>query len=139
MGVPIPTGFKTEDGEWTEETKDRFFGAKNMENLTKWADGQRQQYGDEESEKGKALREKYSSSEDLEVFIKQMFVKKWDTLLNKAAKCPRVFFDMTIGGEKAGRIIMTFGETWCQRQRRTSGLYAQARKALGTRIVLSIE
>jgi len=95
------------DGEWTEEAKDRFFGAKNMENLNKWADGQRQQYGDEESEKGKVLREKYSSSEDLEVSIKQMFVKKWDALLNKAAKCPRVFFDMTIGEEKAGRIIMT--------------------------------
>merc|ERR1719198_1283399 len=35
-----------------------------------------------------------------------MFQKKWDALLGKAAKCPRVFFDIQIGEEKAGRIIM---------------------------------
>merc|ERR1712100_45204 len=29
-----------------------------------------------------------------------------DGQLNKAAKCPRVFFDITLDGEKAGRIVM---------------------------------
>merc|ERR1711862_886919 len=29
-----------------------------------------------------------------------------DALLGKAAKCPRVFFDIKIGGENAGRVIM---------------------------------
>ena len=28
---PIPTGFKTEGGEWSDEAKERFFGAKNEE------------------------------------------------------------------------------------------------------------
>merc|ERR1712100_561656 len=38
--------------------------------------------------------------------IKEMFQKKWDTLLGKAAKCPRCYFDITLDGEKTGRIIM---------------------------------
>merc|ERR1712045_102647 len=29
-----------------------------------------------------------------------MFQKKWDTLIGKAASCPRVFFDIKIDGEK---------------------------------------
>jgi len=106
MALPIPAGFKTEDGEWTDEAKSRFFGAKNEEALTKWADGQRATYKDAESEKGKALKEKHATEEDLEKSIKDMFQKKWDTLLGKAAKCPRCFFDMTMDGEKAGRIVM---------------------------------
>jgi len=106
MSIPTPAGFKNEAGEWTAEAKDRFFGAKNEEALTKWADGQRAQYKDQESEKGKALREKHATEEDLEASIKEMFQKKWDGLLGKAAKCPRVYFDITLDGEKAGRIIM---------------------------------
>jgi len=106
MALPMPAGFKTEDGEWTDEAKSRFFGAKNEEALTKWADGQRATYKDAESEKGKALKEKHATEEDLEKSIKDMFQKKWDTLLGKAAKCPRCFFDMTMDGEKAGRIVM---------------------------------
>lgn len=35
-----------------------------------------------------------------------MFEKKYDALLGKAAKKPRVFFDITIGDEAAGRIVM---------------------------------
>jgi len=106
MALPIPAGFKTEDGEWTDEAKSRFFGAKNEEALNKWADGQRATYKDDESEKGKALKEKHTTEDDLEKSIKDMFQKKWDTLLGKAAKCPRCYFDMTMDGEKAGRIIM---------------------------------
>lgn len=30
-----------------------------------------------------------------------MYQKKWDTLLGKAAKCPRCFFDIELDGEKA--------------------------------------
>merc|ERR1712014_123737 len=29
-----------------------------------------------------------------------------DALLGKAAKCPRVYFDITLDGEKAGRVVM---------------------------------
>merc|ERR1719335_2157401 len=35
-----------------------------------------------------------------------MFQKKWDVLIGKAAKSPRVYFDITLDGEKAGRIVM---------------------------------
>jgi len=103
--VPLPAGFQGEDGEWTTEAKDRFFGAKNEEALTKWADGQRSLYK-EDSEKGKALKEKYATDADLEVFINGMFKKKWDALCGKAAKCHRVYFDISLGDESAGRIVM---------------------------------
>jgi len=106
MALPTPKGFKTEDGEWTSEAKNRFFGEKNQAALDKWADGQRAIYKDQESDKGKALREKYPTEAELEASFKEMFQKKWDALLGKAAKCPRVFFDITLDGEKAGRIIM---------------------------------
>lgn len=102
----MPAGFKTEDGAWTTEAKDRFFGAKNEEALNKWADGQRALYKDADSDKGKALKEKYATEADLENFIKEMFQKKWDTLLGKAAKSSRCYFDITLDGEKAGRIVM---------------------------------
>jgi cyclophilin family peptidyl-prolyl cis-trans isomerase len=102
----IPAGFKDEKGEWTEEAKARFFGAKNEEALKAWADGQRKEYKDEASEKGKALREKHAAEADLEASIAEMYKKKWDTLLGKAAKCPRVYFDIKIGDENAGRIEM---------------------------------
>jgi len=103
--IPCPEGFKGEDGTWTAEAKDRFFGAKNEEALNKWADGQRALYK-EDSEKGKALKEKYAAEADLEAFITGMFQKKWDTLCGKAAKSHRVFFDITLDGEATGRIIM---------------------------------
>lgn len=106
MALPTPSGFKTEDGEWTAEAKDRFFGAKNEEAMSKWAETQRAEYKDQESEKGKTLREKYPSEEELEAYIKEVYQSKWDVLIEKAAKCPRVFFDIKIGGESAGRIVM---------------------------------
>merc|ERR1719386_581449 len=106
MAMAMAPGFKTEGGEWTEEAKDRFFGAKNAEACAKWADGQRAAYKDPESEKGKALKEKYATEADLEISIKEMYTKKWDTLLGKAALCTRVYFDITLDGESAGRIIM---------------------------------
>merc|ERR1712107_498703 len=66
----------------------------------------REQYKDQESEKGKGLREKYATEEELEAYIKEMYQKKWDALVGKAAKSPRVYFDIKIGGEDSGRIIM---------------------------------
>jgi len=105
MSMPIPQGFKAEDGSWTAEARDRFFGEKNQAALDKWADGQRATYK-EDSEKGKALKEKYATEAELEASITAMFEKKWDTLLGKAAKCPRVYFDMQIGDEATGRIVM---------------------------------
>mmetsp|Transcript_65342 Transcript_65342/g.156210 ORF Transcript_65342/g.156210 Transcript_65342/m.156210 type:complete len:255 (+) Transcript_65342:100-864(+) len=101
----VPTGFKTEAGEWSEEAKQRFFGAKNEDAMKAWADKQRGLYK-EDSDKGKELKEKYPSEDDLEKYIKEMYQKKWDALIGKAAKCPRVYFDITIGEEKAGRVIM---------------------------------
>jgi len=105
--LQMPKGFKDESDQWTQEAKDRFFGAKNNEALEKWANEQRKNYKDEGSDKGKALREKHAKEEDLEASIKEMFQKKWDTLVGKAAKCPRVYFDITIGDEDAGRVVMT--------------------------------
>ncbi|CAK0846231.1 unnamed protein product [Prorocentrum cordatum] len=102
----IPQGFKDEKGEWTEAAKARFFGTKNEEALKTWADGQRKEYKDEGSEKGKALREKYATEADLDAYILSVYQKKWDALLGKAAKCPRVYFDIKIGDEDAGRIVM---------------------------------
>merc|ERR1719203_71322 len=102
----LAPGFKTEEGEWTDEAKTRFFGEKNEEAMKKWADDQRATYKDAESEKGKALKEKYATEEDLETYIKDMFKKKWDTLCGKAAKCARCYFDITLDGEAAGRIVM---------------------------------
>jgi len=103
--MPYAPGFQ-EAGMWTDMAKDRFFGAKNQEALDKWADGQRAAYGDTTAKKHAELHEKYPTETELEDSIKAMFEKKWGDLLGKAAKCPRVYFDMTIGGEKAGRIVM---------------------------------
>jgi len=98
-------GFKAEDGAWTDEAK-KLWSAKNEESLTTWSDGQRKEYKDEESEKGKALREKYATEEDLEAFLKEMYTKKFDQALNIRAAKPRVYFDITIGDEDAGRVVM---------------------------------
>ncbi|CAE7208501.1 unnamed protein product [Symbiodinium natans] len=55
----------------------------------------------------------WSALEQLEVYssqftekLRDMYQKKWDTLIGKAAKCPRTYFDIELGGEKAGRIVM---------------------------------
>mmetsp|Transcript_60447 Transcript_60447/g.161552 ORF Transcript_60447/g.161552 Transcript_60447/m.161552 type:complete len:279 (-) Transcript_60447:158-994(-) len=102
----IPSGFLDTEGKWTEEAKTRFFGAKNDEALKTWAEGQRKEYKDEASEKGKGLRDKYATEADLEEYILGVYQKKWDALCGKAAKCPRVYFDIKIGDENAGRIAM---------------------------------
>lgn len=99
MALAIPAGFKTEDGQWTEEAKSRFFGAKNEEAMKKWADGQRELYKH-------TGHEKYATADDLEKSITEMYQKKWDALVGKAAKCPRCYFDITLDGEKTGRIVM---------------------------------
>jgi len=104
--MPTPTGFKTEEGEWTEEAKTRFFGEKNTQAMKSWEEKQRKEYKDDASEKGKELREKYASEADFDKYIKEMYQKKWDALLGKAAACPRCYFDIEIGGEKAGRVVM---------------------------------
>jgi len=104
--MPVPPGFQGEDGEWTAEAKDRYFGASNEAAMQKWADGQRATYKDAESEKGKALKEKHPTEDDLEQMIKGMYKKKWDALLGKAAKSPRVYFDIKIGDAAVGRIVM---------------------------------
>merc|ERR1719230_12603 len=35
-----------------------------------------------------------------------MYQKQWDKLIGKAAMCPRCYFDITIGDEAVGRIVM---------------------------------
>jgi|EP00670_Eutreptiella_braarudii_P006193 cyclophilin family peptidyl-prolyl cis-trans isomerase len=109
MSSHIPAGFKTDDNKWSEAAKSRFFGAKNQEALDKWANGQRALYKNmEDKEKGDKLREKYATEADLEKSIEEMFAKKYEALLGKAAKRPRVFFDISIGGDKdaGGRVVM---------------------------------
>jgi len=106
MSMPIPAGFQTADGEWTEEAKDRFFGAKNAENVEKWCDKRRGQWKDQESAEGKDLREKFPTEAELEASHKAQYQKHWDSLVGKAAKCPRVFFQIKIGDKDAGKIVM---------------------------------
>eukprot|EP00929_Paragymnodinium_shiwhaense_P017244 TRINITY_DN1262_c0_g1_i1.p2 TRINITY_DN1262_c0_g1~~TRINITY_DN1262_c0_g1_i1.p2 ORF type:complete len:255 (+),score=112.04 TRINITY_DN1262_c0_g1_i1:93-857(+) len=101
----LAAGFKTEDGAWTDEAK-KLWSDKNEESLKSWSDGQRAEYKNEESEKGKALKEKYATEADLETFLKDMYTKKFDQALNIRAAKPRVFFDLMIGDEDAGRVVM---------------------------------
>jgi peptidyl-prolyl isomerase F (cyclophilin D) len=107
MEIPFPAGFKTDD-QWSEAAKTRFFGAKNLESLDKWAEGQRATWKDKESDKGKKLNEKYATEEELEKSITEMYSKKIDGLVGKAAKCHRVYFDISLDGDKeaGGRIVM---------------------------------
>merc|ERR1712151_896828 len=85
---------------------DRFFGAKNAESVEKWVTKRRQDWKDEESKAGKELREKCANEEEMEASIKAQYQKSWDSLCGKAAKCPRVYFRITLDGEDAGRIVM---------------------------------
>merc|ERR1712050_154922 len=43
---------------------------------------------------------------EMEASITAQYQKHYDSLIGKAAKCPRVFFKITIGGEDAGKIVM---------------------------------
>jgi len=106
MSMPIAPGFKSEDGEWTKEAKDRFFGEKNKESMEKWATDRRDTWKNKDSDKGKALNEKFPTEEELEASIKAQYDKHLDALCGKAAKCPRCYFDITLDGEKTGRIVM---------------------------------
>ncbi|CAK0824567.1 unnamed protein product [Prorocentrum cordatum] len=102
----IPEGFQDDKGEWTEEATDRFVGAKNEAVLKAWADERRNAYNDESSEKGQALREKYTTEDELDAHILEVQKRKRDDLIGPNVKCPRVFFDMKMDDEDAGRIIM---------------------------------
>lgn len=104
--IHVPSGFKEESGAWTQTAIDRFFGPGNQVAVDKWAEGQRAAYKDSASAKHATLKEKYATEEDLEASIREMFDKKIGVLVSKAASCPRVFFDITLDGEDAGRIIM---------------------------------
>jgi len=106
MEMPLPPGFKTSEGEWTEEAKGRFFGAKNAASVDAWATKRRATWKDDESKEGKELKEKFPTEEEMEATITAQYQKSWDTLCGKAAKCPRCYFKITLDGEDAGRIIM---------------------------------
>lgn len=103
--MPCAAGFKDADGEWTAEAK-ALWSDKNEESLKKWSDEQRALYKDEEAEKGKALREKHAAEADLEEFLSGMYKKKFDQALGVRASKPRCFFDMQIGDDGAGRVVM---------------------------------
>jgi len=103
MALTLPPGFKDGD-EWTAEAK-KLWSSKNEESLQKWSNDQRELYkGD--GDKSKALKEKYATEDDLEKFIADMYKKKVDQALMIRASKNRVFFDVEIGGEAAGRIVM---------------------------------
>lgn len=106
MSMPIPPGFKDADGQWTEEAKSRYFGAKNAESIEKWATKRRDNWKDSESKEGKELKEKFPTEDDLEASIKAQYQKSWDQLCGKAAKCPRVYFKLKMGDDDAGKIVM---------------------------------
>lgn len=101
----VAAGFKTEEGEWTEEAK-ALWSTKNEESLQKWSADQRALYKDEESDKGKALKEKYATEEDLEKFLSDMYKKKVDQALSIRAAKPRVYFNIKIGDDDAGKVVM---------------------------------
>merc|ERR1719247_2016167 len=103
--MTIAAGFKTPEGEWTSEAK-ALWSAKNEESLQKWSKDQREIYKDAESEKGKALKAKYETAEDLEKFIAEMYKRKVDQAIAIRASKPHVFFEMKIGDESAGKIFM---------------------------------
>jgi len=103
--MALAAGFKNAEGEWTAEAK-ALWSDKNEESLKKWSDEQRALYKDEEAEKGKALREKYAAEADLEEFLSGMYKKKVDQALGVRAAKARVFFDIQIGDESAGRVVM---------------------------------
>lgn len=100
----VAAGFKA-DGEWTADAK-KLWSAKNEESLQTWSEGQRKEYKDEASEKGKALREKYATEEDLEKYLKEMYDKKVDQALSVRAGKPRVYFQIKIGDTDAGKVVM---------------------------------
>merc|ERR1712226_1483723 len=106
MSLPIPPGFKNEDGSWSQAAIDRFFGDKNKTALEDWAKKQRETYKDDKTEKGDKLREKYKTEEELEAYIKETFQKKYDALVGKAAKSARVFFKITLDDVDTGRIVI---------------------------------
>lgn len=98
-------GFKTAEGEWTPEAL-ALWSAKNEESIATWGEAQKKEYKDEESEKGKGLREKYATEADLEEFISGMRKKKVDQALGIRAGKARVYFNMKIGDDDAGKIVM---------------------------------
>jgi len=103
--MPTAAGFKSAEGEWTDEAK-ALWSEKNEESLKTWSDAQRALYKSEEDEKGKALREKYATEAEHEEFLAGMYKKKFDQALDTRAAKPRVFFDMQIGDEAAGKVVM---------------------------------
>mmetsp|Transcript_124128 Transcript_124128/g.215150 ORF Transcript_124128/g.215150 Transcript_124128/m.215150 type:complete len:255 (-) Transcript_124128:118-882(-) len=105
MATVTAAGFKGEDDAWTTEAK-ALWSSKNEESLQKWSADQRAAYKDEESEKGKALKEKYATEEELETFLSDMYKKKVDQALSIRAAKPRVYFNVKIGDEDAGKIVM---------------------------------
>jgi len=98
-------GFKNAEGEWTPEAL-ALWSDKNEMSIQTWAEGQRKEYKDEASEKGKVLREKYATEIDLEEFLTGMKKRKVDQALGIRAGKPHVFFEMSIGAEPVGTIIM---------------------------------
>lgn len=98
-------GFKTESGEWTPEAK-ALWSEKNEESLQAWSKTQKDAYADEASEKGKELRGKYASAEALDKYVEDMYTKKFDQALGLRASKPKVYFEMKIGHEIAGKIVM---------------------------------
>jgi peptidyl-prolyl isomerase F (cyclophilin D) len=98
-------GFKTAESEWTPEAL-TLWSQKNEESLQKWSDDQRAIYKDDVSEKGKALKTKYENGEELEKFLAEMYKKKVDQALAIRASKPRVYYDMKIGDESVGKIVM---------------------------------
>merc|ERR1712137_628782 len=80
----VASGFKNEEGEWSKEAL-ALWSDKNEESIKSWADGQRAEYKNPDSEKGKTLREKHAKEEDLEQMITDMRKKKltrlWEFVL----------------------------------------------------------
>ena len=95
-----------------ESWMDKLWADKDQVALDAWGEKKRKLWEDETSK----TRKKYETKEALEEFIKkQCEESKADSL--KLRSNPNVWFDMTIGGEDAGRILMRLRFDACPKVR----------------------
>lgn len=79
------------------------FNEDDSKPLVKWCDAQRAKWAKE----GSALKEKYTTEEALEAWLKEKCDAEKDKTIANRKTWNYVYFDMSIGGEAAGRILMS--------------------------------
>jgi cyclophilin family peptidyl-prolyl cis-trans isomerase len=85
---------------WRCELQERFWTDKDQKSLDDWTATKNKSWDD-----GKAMKEKYPECEAIDAFIEKQCTKTKTAALTVRSQ-PQVYFDMTIGGEPAGRVTM---------------------------------